>query len=115
MLFTQFLKMEISLKGFRPLYLLFQLRDWFISANSVKYERLTIIEDGVLVGYCIMYQRVVHKIVVNKNFRHKGHASSLIPSYANFVKAARDAIGFYEKIGFKVVVNKPDSAIMIRD
>ena len=106
--------MELEIKGFRPFYLLFIIRDYFVAKYSLHYTWYARTKNNQLLGYCVMYHRTVHKLVVRKDLRRRGIATQLVPEYANFAKASREGVKFYESLGFKLVDTSNGRHIMVK-
>lgn len=110
----QFIKLELQGKGLR-FELLFQIRDYFKAKYSYHYSWYSYQDlEGNLVGFCIMYNRTIYRIYVHEAYRNNDIGSKLIPDYANYVKASKKAVKFYEKQGFKVNRVNKKNVSMIR-
>ena len=91
-----FLGYHIS-KNYRLVYTVNKKRDMVVGLNFIEYKR-------------------IKRLIVDKAFRGRGLGKKLIPKYCQLVYTdnKRRAVGFYEKMGFKVIGKRNDKVYIMK-
>lgn len=104
------LRLEIKEKSFKIIYLLCISRDYIYAKYGMYNLYLYKIGDD-LIGYSIIRDNVLIRIIVNEKYRNNKVGTYLVPHYVMMVTASESSIGFYEKLGF-IMMDKNRKVMM---